>query len=123
MSAALFACRGRDFRAGSDSSSAGSTDDWRGDAPGVRQHIRPSDLPAADWTKDLAVSQDDAFPAEYRGDAFVTLNGSHSRPQMTGFAVDSARVRGRPAGVAVTRDGALFVSDDANGTIFRIARR
>ena len=88
----------------------------------------------------------DAFPAEYRGDAFVALHGSHSRPDMTGykvvrvrmangtptgeyedfmtgFVVDKASVWGRPAGVAITRDGALLVSDDANGTIFRVTRR
>lgn len=88
----------------------------------------------------------DAFPAEYRGDAFVALHGSHSRPQatgykvvrvrmadgrptgeyedfMTGFVLDNDRVWGRPAAVAVTRDGALLVSDDANGTIFRVTRR
>ena len=88
----------------------------------------------------------DAFPAEYRGDAFVALHGSHSRPErtgykvirvrmkdgvptgeyedfMTGFVVDNDSVWGRPAGVAVTRDGALLVSDDANGTIFRVRRR
>lgn len=88
----------------------------------------------------------DAFPAEYRGDAFVALHGSHSRPErtgykvirvrmkdgrptgeyedfMTGFVVDNDRVWGRPAGVAVTRDGALLVSDDANGTIFRVTRK
>jgi glucose/arabinose dehydrogenase len=87
----------------------------------------------------------DAFPADYRGDAFVALHGSHSRPQMTGykvirvrmqngtatgeyedfmtgFVVDNSTVWGRPAGVAVTRDGALVVSDDANGTIFRVTR-
>jgi endonuclease/exonuclease/phosphatase family metal-dependent hydrolase len=29
-------------------------------------------------------------------------------------------VWGRPSGIAVARDGALLVSDDANGTIFRI---
>jgi hypothetical protein len=68
------------------------------------------------------------LPAEYRGDAFVALHGSHSRPQrtgykvirvrmkvgrptgeyedfMTGFVVDNDSVWGRPAGVAVTRDG------------------
>jgi len=39
---------------------------------------------------------------------------------MTGFVVDNGTVWGRPAGVAVTRDGALLVSDDANGTIFRV---
>ena len=88
----------------------------------------------------------DAFPAEYRGDAFVALHGSHSRPRitgykvvrvrmqdgrptgeyedfMTGFVLDNDRVWGRPAGVTVTRDGALLVSDDANGTIFRITRQ
>jgi len=88
----------------------------------------------------------DAFPPEYRGDAFVTLHGSHSRPEMTGykvirvcmnngtptgeyedfmtgFVVDNNTVWGRPAGLAVTRDGALLVSDDANGTIFRVTRR
>ena len=88
----------------------------------------------------------DAFPADYRGDAFVTLHGSHSRPErtgykvirvrmkegrptgeyedfMTGFIVDNDSVWGRPAGVAVTRDRALLVSDDANGTIFRVTRK
>lgn len=30
---------------------------------------------------------------------------------------------GRPAGVAVTREGALLVSDDANATIFRVTRK
>ena len=42
---------------------------------------------------------------------------------MTGFVVDNDIVWGRPAGVAVTRDGARLVSDDANGTIFRVARK
>lgn len=40
---------------------------------------------------------------------------------MTGFVLDDDRVRGRPAGIAVARDGSLLVSDDANGTIFRVA--
>lgn len=85
----------------------------------------------------------DAFPSEYRGDAFVALHGSWNRTQrtgykvirvrmkdgrptgeyddfMTGFVLDKNSVWGRPAGVAVTRDGALLVSDDANGTIFRV---
>jgi glucose/arabinose dehydrogenase len=87
-----------------------------------------------------------AFPADYRGDAFIALHGSHSRPErtgykvirarmkngeptgeyedfMTGFLVDNDSAWGRPAGVAVTRDGALLVSDDANGTIFRVSRK
>ena len=39
---------------------------------------------------------------------------------MTGFVLDEDTVWGRPAGIAVALDGALLVSDDANGTIFRI---
>jgi glucose/arabinose dehydrogenase len=88
----------------------------------------------------------DGFPADYRGDAFVALHGSHSRPAMTGykvirvrmkdgtptgeyedfmtgFVVNNGSVWGRPAAVAVTRDGALLVSDDGNGTIFRVTRK
>jgi glucose/arabinose dehydrogenase len=42
---------------------------------------------------------------------------------MTGFLVDNGSVWGRPAAAAVTRDGALLVSDDANGTIFRVTRK
>jgi len=94
----------------------------------------------------LAFYDRDAFPPEYRGDAFVALHGSHSRGErtgfkvvrvrmkdgaptgeyedfMTGFLIDNDTTWGRPAGVAVTKDGALLVSDDANGTIFRVTRK
>lgn len=86
----------------------------------------------------------DMFPVEYRGDAFATLHGSWNRQDrtgykviravmedgkptgayedfMTGFVLDDDRVWARPAGIAVARDGALLVSDDANGTIFRVS--
>ncbi len=85
-----------------------------------------------------------AFPAEYRGDAFVTLHGSWNRnppngyrvarlrfsaagePEgyedfLTGFLYDGNRVFGRPAGLAVLPDGALLVGDDFNGVIYRVA--
>ncbi len=39
---------------------------------------------------------------------------------LTGFVLDEDQVWGRPTGIAVTPEGALLVSDDANGTIFRI---
>ena len=42
---------------------------------------------------------------------------------MTGFILDNGSVWARPAGVAVTRDGALLVSDDANGIIYRVTRK
>jgi glucose/arabinose dehydrogenase len=84
------------------------------------------------------------FPAEYRGDAFVALHGSWNRKArtgyklvrvkmhdgvadgtyedvLTGFVVDDRTVWGRPVGVAVAHDGALMVTDDAGGMVWRIA--
>jgi glucose/arabinose dehydrogenase len=37
---------------------------------------------------------------------------------MTGFAVSADEVWGRPVGVVVGADGSLFVSEDANSTIW-----
>lgn len=96
-------------------------------------------------TLDLVFYDGDAFPSEYRGDAFATLHGSWNREDrtgykvirarmkngkptgayedfMTGFVLDKDTVWGRPAGIAVAKDGTLLVSEDANGTIFRIVR-
>jgi glucose/arabinose dehydrogenase len=83
------------------------------------------------------------FPSAYRGDAFITMHGSwnryppagfkvvrlrfrHGQPVgfedfLTGFLVEKGRAHfGRVAGLVVAPDGALLVSDDANGTIYRI---
>ena len=85
-----------------------------------------------------------AFPAEYRGDAFVALHGSWNRSKrtgykivrvmtkagmptgayedfVTGFVVDDRSVWGRPVGVAVAHDGALLFTDDAGGMVWRVA--
>lgn len=85
-----------------------------------------------------------AFPAEYQGDAFVALHGSWNRAVrtgykvvrvklkdgvptgeyedfLTGFVIDAKSVWGRPVGVAVAHDGALLVSDDGGGGIWRVA--
>jgi glucose/arabinose dehydrogenase len=92
----------------------------------------------------IAFYQGSQFPAEYCGDAFVTLHGSwnrgtrtgykvvrlkfdNGRPTgayedfMTGFVVSDAAVWGRPVGVAVAKDGALIVTEDGSGTIWRVA--
>ena len=42
---------------------------------------------------------------------------------MTGFVSSDQEVWGRPVGVAVAKDGSLFVTEDANGTIWRVARK
>jgi glucose/arabinose dehydrogenase len=85
-----------------------------------------------------------AFPSEYQGDAFVALHGSWNRATrtgykvvripledgvpigryddfLTGFVTSDRNVWGRPVGVAVAHDGALLMTEDANGTIWRIA--
>ena len=120
----------------------------KGERPDLKGEVRVPEVlfQAHSSALSAAFYDRDAFPAEYRGDAFVALHGSHSRPErtgykvirvrmkdgqptgeyedfMTGFVVDNSSVWGRPAGVAVTRDGALLVSDDANGTIFRVTRK
>jgi len=85
-----------------------------------------------------------SFPADYRGDAFVASHGSWNRSQRTGYKVIRIRLRdgvptgeyedfvtgfvlndrdvwGRPVGVAVAHDGALLISEDGNGTIWRVS--
>jgi glucose/arabinose dehydrogenase len=37
--------------------------------------------------------------------------------------VSATQVRGRPIGVAIANDGSLFVTEDGNGTIWRISHR
>lgn len=86
------------------------------------------------------------FPPEYRGDIFVASHGAWNRTVLTGYELLRVRridrratgvyedfmtgfvsdtspegaVRGQPAGVVVTSDGSLLVSDDLNGVIWRI---
>jgi glucose/arabinose dehydrogenase len=91
----------------------------------------------------LAVYTGAQFPAEYRGDIFVALHGSWNRSQPTGYKVVRVLLHGgkptgayqdfltgfiveggawgRPVGVAVAPDGALLVSEDASGTVWRIS--
>jgi glucose/arabinose dehydrogenase len=83
------------------------------------------------------------FPQDYHGDAFVAMHGSWNRstpvgykvarirfengkPQtfedfLTGFFVGKNGQFGRPAGLAVSKDGSLLISDDENGVIYRVA--
>lgn len=95
----------------------------------------------------IAFYDGEAFGEEYVGDAFVALHGSWNREIrtgykvvrlpfddnneptgeyqdfMTGFLTPGGEVWGRPVGVAVSPDGALFVSEDGNGTIWKVSRQ
>lgn len=82
------------------------------------------------------------FPTPYRNQMFVALHGSSSRSEKIGYKVvrilmkdnrptgvedfvsgwlKDGKVSGRPAGLVVGADGALYVSDDNKGFIYRIA--
>lgn len=84
-----------------------------------------------------------AFPADYRGDAFMTYHGSWNRSVPTGDKVVRVQVQngkpvsiddfitgwqrpdgsrwGRPVSIVMTTDGALLVSDDMGGKIWRVS--
>jgi glucose/arabinose dehydrogenase len=94
----------------------------------------------------LARYEGSQFPAEYQGDIFVALHGSWNRtppapcevvriqiengqpvaatPFLGGFQGEAGQscgeAWGRPAGVTVGSDGALYISDDQNRRIYRI---
>jgi glucose/arabinose dehydrogenase len=40
---------------------------------------------------------------------------------LTGFVVSDDAVWGRPVGIAMANDGSLLMSEDGNGTVWRIA--
>ena len=87
------------------------------------------------------------FPSEYKGNAFVSLHGSWDSAKPTGYKIvrvhfangkpvggydnfltgfwdgstSPAKVWGRPAGLAVAKDGALLVADDEGKVVWRVS--
>jgi len=89
------------------------------------------------------------FPADYKGDAFVSLHGSWNAANPTGYKVvrvhfsggkpengyenfvtgfwngmggngEPAKVWGRPVGLAVAKDGSLLIADDVGNVVWRV---
>jgi glucose/arabinose dehydrogenase len=118
--------------------------------PDLAGHVLVPDVPVQPHSASLemtfypAAKGVAAFPAEYQGDIFAAFHGSWNRSTrtgyevvrvrrnhgvatgeyddfLTGFVVDDRSVWGRPVGVAVAHDGALLVSEDGSGTLWRIA--
>ena len=121
---------------------AGQRPDLAGKAlvPDVLLQAHSASLEMCFYTATSGVA---AFPAEYRGDAFAAEHGSWNRSTrtgyklirirldhgvptgeyddfLTGFVVDNRSVWGRPVGVAVAHDGALLMTEDGYGTLWRI---
>jgi glucose/arabinose dehydrogenase len=97
------------------------------------------DLPAHISPIDLRFYRGTQFPPAYRNALFVALHGSARKTNgyvvarvlmkdgraavlenfASGFLKDGV-VLGRPAGLATGRDGALYISDDNKGFIYRV---
>ncbi|WP_271898318.1 YbhB/YbcL family Raf kinase inhibitor-like protein [Candidatus Phyllobacterium onerii] len=95
----------------------------------------------------MAFYDGNAFPADYRGDAFVAMRGSWNRRPPSGYEVVRINFEngkpvgfekflegfllkqengkygflGRLTGVAVGKDGSIYVADDSNGVVYRVS--
>jgi len=99
-------------------------------------------------TLNLCFYTGEQFPAEYKGDIFAAFHGSWNRMKrtgykvvrvpfdhstgkprgeyedfVTGFVTPEGKVWGRPVGITVAKDGSLLISEDGNGTIWRVSYR
>jgi glucose/arabinose dehydrogenase len=117
----------------------------KGERPDLKDKITVPDVLIQAHSASLEMTFYEAaqFPADYRGNIFAAEHGSWNRAKRTGykvirvivkdgvptgeyddfatgFAVNDAEVWGRPVGVTVDKEGALLVSEDASGTIWRI---
>ena len=120
----------------------------KGERPDLAGRAKLPDVLFQPHSAPLAIAfyQGGQFPADYMGDAFVTLHGSWNRAKRTGYKVvrlgmkdgrptgayedflvgfvaGDGAVWGRPVGVAVAKDGALLVTDDEGGAIWRVSYR
>jgi glucose/arabinose dehydrogenase len=120
----------------------------KGKRPDLKNQVKvpPVLMQAHSAPMQIAFYEANAFPAEYKGSAFVTMHGSWNREKrtgykvvrllfnqgmptgeyedfMTGFVVSDNEVWGRPVGVAVAQDGSLLVTEDGNGTIWRVSHQ
>jgi len=119
----------------------------KGEQPDLAARVTVPDVLLQPHSAPLGIAfyESREFPARYKGDAFVALHGSWNRAKrtgykvvrllmndneptgvyqdfLTGFVADDGAVWGRPVDVAVTKDGALLVSDD-DGAIWRVRRQ
>ncbi len=122
---------------------AGERPDLRGQVTVPDVLIQPHSAPLAMTFYQAPASAVAAFPPDDEGDAFVALHGSWNRARRTGYKVIRVRLRAgvptgvyedfmtglvlddddvwaRPVGVAVAHDGALLVTEDGNGLMWRV---
>jgi glucose/arabinose dehydrogenase len=118
---------------------------FAGKHPELKEKVMVGDVLLQSHSAPLGLTfyEGQQFPAEYRGDVFVTSHGSWNRAHrtgykvvrifapngkatgeyedfVTGFVVDDANVWGRPVGVTVANDGALVFTDDGSNSVWRV---
>ena len=100
------------------------------------------ELPAHVASTDVRFYTGTQFPAAYRNALFLAMHGSTAIPAKVGYKVIRVRMKdgrpdgfddfvtgwvkdgvvsGRPAGLATGADGALYISDDNKGFIYRVS--
>ena len=100
------------------------------------------ELPAHASPLGLAFYRGTQFPAAYRDSIYIAVHGSSARSSKIGYSVvrvvmkdgrpvasedfvtgwlNDGVVSGRPAGLVTGADGALYISDDNKGFIYRVA--
>ena len=131
---------------------------------GINPHINPPEgVTLEDWAKQstepvlgytahsapmqVAFYGGDAFPDDYKGDAFIAMRGSWNRRPPSGYEVVRVNFEngkpvgfekflegfllrqengkygylGRLTGITVGKDGSLFVADDSNGVVYKVS--
>ncbi len=102
------------------------------------------EMPAHSSPIDLRFYTGKKFPAAYRGALFIAIHGSSPtgrkekigynvsrvvfkdgkpvslEPFVTGWLKDGQAMNGRPAGLITGADGALYISDDNKGFVYRV---
>jgi len=118
----------------------------RGERPDLKDKVALPDIliEAHSVSLGMTIYDGSQFPADYRGNIFAAEHGSWNRSKRTGykvirvimkdgaptgeyedfatgFVINDSAVWGRPVGVTVDRAGALLISEDGSGTIWRVA--
>jgi len=118
----------------------------RGERPDLKDKVTLPDvlIEAHSASLGMTIYDGSQFPADYRGNIFAAEHGSWNRSKRTGykvirvimkdgaptgeyedfatgFVISDSAVWGRPVGVTLASDGALLISEDGSGTIWRVS--